>query len=106
MLRLLPLAQCDRCSTPQDRHPFATTDGICYDFTRPDLTYFVHAKAMYRPPWKKKKKGGTLALVVMRCNYVPDTWAARIFPENVMPASRVESVVRAICENSREFAPV
>lgn len=103
VLQLNTLAQWDRCSTPGDRHPFATADGICYDFTRPDPAYFAHARAMCRTA---VEKGFTLALVVMWCNYVPDTWAARIFPENVMPESCVEPVVRTICENFREFAPV
>lgn len=103
VLQLNTLTQWDRCGAPRTRHPFATEDGIRYDFTRPVPAYFAHAQAMCR---RAVDKGFTLALVVMWCNYVPDTWASHIFPDNVLPEELVEPVVRTVCETFREFNPV
>lgn len=103
VVQINTLTQWDRCGAKLDRHPFATEDGIRYDFTRMDPAYFAHARAMCRTA---VEKGFTPALVVMWCNYVPGTWAARIFPDNVMPEPCVEPVVRKICETFNEFDPL
>lgn len=103
VLQINTLDQWDRCGSDQGRYPFATEDGIRYDFSQINADYFAHARAMCR---RAVEKGFTLALVVMWSNYVPGTWASDVFPDNVMPESCVEPVVRTICENFNAFQPV
>lgn len=103
VLQINTLPQWDRCGTLLDRHPFPLADGMRYDFSviRPD--YFRHAQEMCRAA---VDRGFTLALVVMWCNYVPDTWASHIFDGNIIPEDRVEPIVRTICESFNQFEPV
>lgn len=103
VIQINVLDQWDRCGSALGRYPFATKDGLLYDFSMVNTEYFDHARAMCRAA---VEKGFTLGLVVMWCNYVPGTWASQIFPENIMPESCVENVVRTICNAFNEFSPV
>lgn len=103
VLQINTLPQWDRCGTTLQYHPFPTKDGMRYDFSAICPEYFDRARKMCQAA---VDRGFVLALVVMWCNYVPDTWAARIFPDNVIPEDRVEPIVRTICENFNEFSPV
>lgn len=103
VLQINALTQWDRCLSELGVHPFYTEDGVRYDFSRIQPAYFDRARAMCRAA---VDRGFTLALVVMWCNYVPDTWAARICGDNVMPEACVEPVVRTVCEAFNEFEPV
>lgn len=103
VLQINALPQWDRCLSDLDVHPFPTKDGVRYDFSRIDPLYFSRARSMCRAA---VDRGFTLALVVMWCNYVPGTWASRMFEDNVIPEACVEPVVRAICEAFNEFEPV
>ena len=103
VLQINALPQWDRCGTLQGWQPFPLIDGMRYNFSvmRPD--YFRHAQEMCQAA---VDRGFTLALVVMWCNYVPDTWASKIYGGNIIPEEQVESIVRTICENLNQFEPV
>lgn len=103
VLQINALPQWDRCGTLENRHPFPFREGELYDFSRILPEYFAHARSMCRAA---VDKGFTLAIVVMWCNYVPDTWASHIFGGNVMPPEAVEPVVKTICDSFNEFDPV
>lgn len=103
VLQINTLPQWDRGGTNLSHHPFATKDGARYDFSAVRPAYFDRARRMCQAA---VDRGFVLALVVMWCNYVPGTWAAKIFPDNVIPEERVEPIVRMICESFNEFAPV
>ena len=103
VLQINTLPQWDRCGTLLDRHPFPLTGGARYDFSTIQPEYFRHAQEMCRAA---VDRGFVLALVVMWCNYVPDTWASHIFDGNVIPEERVEPIVRTICESFNQFSPV
>jgi len=103
VLQINTLPQWDRCGTRLNWHPFPLPDGIHYDFSVILPEYFGHARQMCR---KAVERGFTLALVVMWCNYVPDTWASNIFDGNIIPEACVEPIVRTICESFNEFEPV
>ena len=94
VLQINALPQWDRCGTLQGWQPFPLIDGMRYNFSvmRPD--YFRHAQEMCQAA---VDRGFTLALVVMWCNYVPDTWASKIYGGNIIPEEQVESIVRTIC---------
>lgn len=104
VLQINTLPQWDRCGTGQPWQPFPLLeDGMRYDFSTLRQDYFDRARRMCRAA---VDRGFTLALVVMWCNYVPDTWASKIYSGNIIPEERVEPIVRAICESFNEFEPV
>lgn len=103
VLQINTLPQWDRCGSRQNRFPFPTKDGARFDFRTILPEYFEHAKWMCR---KAEERGFTLILVVMWCNYVPDTWASHICADNIIPEELVEPIVKTICETFNEFHPV
>jgi len=104
VIQINTLPQWDRCGTGQRWQPFPLLeDGMRYDFTVLRPEYFERARRMCRAA---VDRGFTLALVVMWCNYVPDTWASKIFDGNIIPEEQVEPIVRTICESFNEFEPV
>lgn len=103
VLQINALPQWDRCGTLLDQQPFPVIDGMQYDFSTIQESYFHHAQEMCQAA---VDRGFTLALVVMWCNYVPDTWASKIYGGNIIPEERVEPIVRTICESFQQFEPV
>lgn len=103
VLQINTLPQWDRGGTTLQYHPFPTDDGARYSFDRIRPEYFARAARMCQ---QAVDRGFVLALVVMWCNYVPDTWAARIFPDNAIPLEHLEPIVKTICETFNQFRPV
>ena len=104
VLQINALPQWDRSGVPFDRYPYATEDhGKTFDFSCPVPEFWEHAR------WQLSeavKRGFVPAIVVMWCNYVPNTWASNINPANIIPGELVEPVVRQICESFNEFDPI
>lgn len=103
VLQINTLTQWDRCGSNLNHHPFFTLDKIRYDFSQINKDYFERANKMCRIA---VEKGFILALVIMWCNYVPDTWASKIFPDNVIPEKYIKNIVKTICETFNEFSPI
>lgn len=104
VVQLNALAQWDRCGCDFDRYPFATADhGRTFDFSAPNDAYFGHARWMCA---EAVRRGITPAIVVMWCNYVPDTWASRMVGDNVIPEGLVAPIVERICSAFNEFDPI
>ena len=104
VLQINALPQWDRSGTPFDRYPYETADhGATFDFTRPVPEFWDHAR------WQLSeavKRGFVPAIVVMWCNYVPNTWASNINSSNIIPDELVEPVVEKIVESFKEFDPI
>ena len=104
VLQINALPQWDRSGAPFDRYPYATEDhGKTFDFSCPVPEFWEHAR------WQLSeavKRGFVPAIVVMWCNYVPNTWASNINSANIIPEELVEPVVRQICESFNEFDPI
>ncbi len=103
VLQINALPQWDRCGSELGVYPFPTEDGFQFDFSSINPAYFERAATMCR---QAVDKGFIPAIVVMWCNYVPDTWAANIMSGNVIPQDRVEPIVRTICETFDPFDPI
>ncbi|MGN1025033.1 MAG: DUF4038 domain-containing protein [Faecousia sp.] len=103
VLQINTLPQWDRGGSTLCFHPFPTQDGARYRFDEILPDYFTRAARMCQ---EAVDRGFVLALVVMWCNYVPDTWAAKIFPDNVIPEEHLEPIVKTICETFNRFRPV
>ena len=104
VLQINALPQWDRCVAIEDRYPFFTSDhGRTFDFTRPVQEYWDHARWQLA---EAVKRGFVPAVVVMWCNYVPNTWASNMISDNIIPDELVAPVVEKIVESFKEFDPI
>ncbi|MDY3969896.1 MAG: DUF4038 domain-containing protein [Atopobiaceae bacterium] len=104
VLQINALPQWDRSSVANPRYPYATADGgVTFDFAQEVPEYWEHARWQLR---EAVKRGFTPALVVQWCNYVPNTWASNMAPQNIIPEELVEPVVSKICSSFNEFDPI
>ena len=86
--------------------PYASEDGVRFDWSQPNQAYWDRAAAMCRAA---VEHGIRPALVLMWCNYVPGTWGAKIAERcgaEVMPREEVRAHVARVVENLGEFDPV
>ena len=104
VLQINALPQWDRCVAIEDRYPYFTSDhGRTFDFTRPVQEYWNHARWQLA---EAVKRGFVPAIVVMWCNYVPNTWASNMIADNIIPDELVAPVVEKIVESFKEFDPI
>lgn len=92
------LPQWDASDTILEYTPFV--DGDWYQLND---AYFQHAKKMCI---KAKEQGFELALVLLWCNYIPGTWASRIFHSSCMPLDAMDSYVQKVHETFTELHPM
>ncbi len=92
------LPQWDASATDLNYNPFV--DGDAHSLND---SYFDHAKELCI---KARKEGFELALVVLWCNYVPGTWASRIFSDGILPFDCLENYVKKVHETFTELEPV
>lgn len=98
VLQINILPQWDASATDLDYQPFLDEDPY-----RLNDAYFEHAARMCR---KAKQEGFELALVVLWCNYVPGTWASKLFPDGILPYDSIEPYVRKVHDVFTQFEPV
>ena len=106
VLQINTLPQWDRCCPDLGIWPYASEDGVHFDWSRPNQAYWDRAAAMCRAA---VEHGIRPALVLMWCNYVPGTWGAKIAERcgaEVMPREEVRAHVARVVENLGEFNPV
>ena len=102
VLQINILPQWDASETNLDFHPFEKDkDGFNNYFNiKPD--YNQHAKEMSE---MAKKYGFELALVVLWCNYVPDTWANKLMKSKPMPYDAIDNYIKQVHETFSTFFP-
>ncbi len=106
VLQINTLPQWDRCCPDLGIWPYASEDGVHFDWHRPNQAYWDRAAAMCRAA---VEHGIRPALVLMWCNYVPGTWGAKIAERcgaEAMPREEVRAHVARVVENLGEFDPV
>lgn len=92
------LPQWDASVTDLDYKPFVENDPH-----RLNDAYFAHARNMCEAA---KREGFELALVVLWCNYVPSTWASKMFPGGILPFDCLENYVRKVHETFTDLEPL
>lgn len=97
-LQINILPQWDASSTRHDWKPFI--DGDPHQLND---EYFAHARAMAK---RAREKGFELALVVLWCNYVPGTWASKIFRTGILPFDAIAPYVEKVHETFSDLDPV
>ena len=106
VLQINTLPQWDRCCPDLGIWPYASEDGVHFDWSCPNQAYWDRAAAMCRAA---VEHGIRPALVLMWCNYVPGTWGAKIAERcgaEIMPREEVRAHVARVVENLGEFDPV
>lgn len=102
VLQINILPQWDASPTTLCHEPFEQING-CWDYSKIKNEYFEHAKKMCETA---KEYGFELALVVLWCNFVPDTWASRFYEKGVMPKEEIASYIEKVHETFTEFDPI
>lgn len=97
------LPQWDASETELNFYPFPTKDGKRFQITELKDSYFEHAADMCR---MAKEYGFELALVVLWVNYVPDTWASNMMPDNIVPYEFLDEYLKKVDETFSEFEPI
>jgi len=97
-ISVLPIVH-DMSASGLDLGPFEVDERGRWNFGAPSQAYFARAAEMVGVV---RDEGFTPALVLLWCNYVPDTWGARRTPDVVMPAEAVAPYVAYVV---RLFAP-
>ncbi len=102
-LQINILPQWDASQTILEYSPFAKNEDGSYDYTCLNDDYFSHAQALCA---KATAMGFELALVVLWCNYVPDTWASSLFKQPLMPFDCIKPYVMKVHETFSQFEPI
>jgi hypothetical protein len=105
VLQINILRQWDASGSNLEREPFEVKSDGTYDFYNYDEKYFNNAKKMLD---MARNKGFIPALVVLWCDYVPDTWAdkRKVIDNQVMPKDAVAPYVSFAVEQFKEFNPI
>ncbi|MGE5557614.1 MAG: DUF4038 domain-containing protein [Bacillota bacterium] len=101
-ISVLPILH-DRSESVLRIEPFHLNSRGTFDFLRINDAYFTRARKMVEAA---AQKGFTAALVVLWCNYVPDSWASKSHPDYIMPAEAVKPYTEYVVNAFREFNPI
>lgn len=102
-LQINILPQWDASETSLPYQPFQTTKDGSFDYAKLDDAYFDHAKEMCEMAYNQ---GFQLALVVLWCNYVPDTWASKMKPDGILPMACLDAYFAKVHETFHDFHPL
>jgi hypothetical protein len=103
VLQIAVTPQWDASKPHLDIAPFKKGPGGCYDYYAIDNGYFERAGGMLETA---REHGFTPALVVLWCDYVPDTWLSRLNPERVMPYDAVRPYAEHVAASFSRFGPI
>ncbi|WP_420539309.1 DUF4038 domain-containing protein [Paenibacillus polymyxa] len=103
VLQINMLRQWDASESDLNLQPFALLENGDFDYHTLNEAYFERAEVMIQ---MAVERGFIPALVLLWCNYVPDTWAEMFQKGNKMPLDCVESYVTYVVNRYSRFEPV
>ncbi|MBN2027731.1 MAG: DUF4038 domain-containing protein [Actinobacteria bacterium] len=103
VLQIAVTPQWDASRPHLDIAPFRKGSGGSYNFHAIDENYFARAAGMLQTA---REYGFVPALVVLWCDYVPETWLSRLDPQRVMPYDAVKPYARHVAETFSRFDPI
>ncbi|MCR5526642.1 MAG: DUF4038 domain-containing protein [Lachnospiraceae bacterium] len=103
VLQIDALPQWDRCRSDIGIYPFETKDGVNFDFSKINEEYFEHAAKYCRIA---AENGFHPAVVVLWSNFVPGTWASKIYPAGIMPKEFIRPYVERLCKALEGVEPI
>lgn len=101
-LQINILPQWDASKTDLEFYPFEI-ENKKFNYNKINPSYFDHAAKMCA---KAKEKGFELALVVMWCNYVPDTWASALYERGIMPKECIKKYIEIVHTTFSKYNPI
>lgn len=102
-LQINILPQWDASGTTLSYAPYEKDAQGAFQYDKMNVEYFTHAEQMCD---KAVQEGFQLALVVLWCNYVPDTWASRMKAQDVMPYEHIASYIEQVHVSFSRFQPI
>ncbi|MHA6533147.1 apiosidase-like domain-containing protein [Paenibacillus sp. BAC0078] len=103
VLQINLLRQWDASGSDLKLEPFALCEDGTYDFYSLNNEYFARAEQMVEIA---VSKGFVPALVLLWCNYIPDTWASKIREDKKMPLDAVKPYVRYAADRFSKYCPI
>lgn len=103
VLQMNLLRQWDASGCALNYEPFQLCEDGTYDFYSLNEDYFSRAEQMVQ---MAVDKGFVPALVLLWCNYIPDTWASKIRDDKKMPLDAVEPYVNVVADRFSKFYPI
>lgn len=97
-LQINILPQWDASATDLNWQPFVDNDPM-----QLNDAYFEHARNM---AIQAKKEGFELALVVLWCNYIPGTWASKMFKKGILPYEFILPYIAKVHETFSDLDPI
>lgn len=97
------LPQWDASESDIDILPFKVNSDGTWDYGAINEEYFKRAEKMVKIA---VEKGFTPALVVLWCNYVPETWASKMISERVIPIEYIDKYVEYVGNIFNKFNPI
>lgn len=102
-LQINILPQWDASETRLHWEPFEKNEDGTWNYSVLKPDYFAHAGKMAE---KAKDEGFVLALVVLWCNYIPDTWASRFYKGGIMPFAALDPYLEMVKNTFNALDPV
>lgn len=102
-LQINILPQWDASGTTLSYAPYEKDAQGAFQYDKMNVEYFTHAEQMCE---MAVQEGFQLALVVLWCNYVPNTWASKMKDQNVMPYEHIEAYVEQVHTSFSRFQPI
>ncbi|WP_019636618.1 DUF4038 domain-containing protein [Paenibacillus fonticola] len=103
VLQMNLLRQWDASGSELHFEPFAAHADGSYNFFEINESYFDRAETMVQ---MAVERGFVPALVLLWCNYIPDTWASKIREEPKMPLEAVEPYVLYTVNRFSKYHPI
>lgn len=103
VLQINLLHQWDASETDLKMKPFEYNEDGSFNFNKRNDSYFDHAEKMVE---MAVERGFVPALVLLWCNYVPDTWISEFNDVNNMPLELVEDYVKYVNERFSKYYPI
>ncbi len=103
VLQINILPQWDASESDLDILPYKLKEDGSFDFYNRNEEYFERAEKMLE---MAIEYGFNIALVLLWCNYVPDTWANKFMEHNKMPYDCIEPYVKYVSKIFSKFDPI
>lgn len=103
VLQINILPQWDASESDLQIYPYKLNSDGSFDFNCRNIKYFNRAEKMLE---MAVERGFIPALVLLWCNYVPDTWANKFMENNKMPYEHVGPYVKYAAQKFSKFNPI
>ncbi|MBW4079945.1 DUF4038 domain-containing protein [Paenibacillus sp. S150] len=103
VLQINLLQQWDASETELDFKPFNRKPDGSFNFYSFNETYFDRADKMLD---RAVQKGFVPALVLLWCNYIPDTWASSFQKDGKLPYDMIEVYVKYVAQRFSKYNPI